>query len=50
VFLCSPESRWLNGQILALDGGAGLRIEPKTTSDDMGSVDALQGAATTPLR
>jgi 3-oxoacyl-[acyl-carrier protein] reductase len=50
VFLCSPESRWLNGQTLALDGGASLRIEPKTTSDDKWTAEALKRAATTPLR
>ncbi len=50
VFLCSPESRWLNGQTLATDGGASLRIEPKTSSDDRWTAEALKLAATQPLR
>ncbi len=49
VFLCRPESRWLDGQTLALDGGASLRIEPAISPEDMWTADALRRAASAPL-
>ena len=42
AFLCSPQSRWLTGQVLAVDGGGSLRAEPKMFSDEAWSLGALQ--------
>jgi NAD(P)-dependent dehydrogenase (short-subunit alcohol dehydrogenase family) len=42
AFLCSPQSRWLTGQVLAADGGGSLRTEPKMFPDEAWSLEALQ--------
>jgi NAD(P)-dependent dehydrogenase (short-subunit alcohol dehydrogenase family) len=42
AFLCSPQSRWLTGQVLAADGGGSLRAEPKMFPDEAWSREALQ--------
>jgi NAD(P)-dependent dehydrogenase (short-subunit alcohol dehydrogenase family) len=42
AFLCSPQSRWLTGQVLATDGGGSLRTEPKMFPDEVWSLEALQ--------
>jgi NAD(P)-dependent dehydrogenase (short-subunit alcohol dehydrogenase family) len=41
-FLSSPASRWMTGQILAVDGGGSLRVEPKMFPDDAWSDEALK--------
>ena len=42
AFLCSPQSRWMTGQVLAVDGGGSLRAEPKMFPDEAWSLGALQ--------
>jgi NAD(P)-dependent dehydrogenase (short-subunit alcohol dehydrogenase family) len=42
LFLSDPQSRWMTGQILAVDGGGSLRVEPKMFPDDAWSATALQ--------
>lgn len=41
-FLSTPASRWMTGQILAVDGGGSLRVEPKMFPDEAWSADALR--------
>jgi NAD(P)-dependent dehydrogenase (short-subunit alcohol dehydrogenase family) len=42
TFLCSPQSRWVTGQVLAVDGGGSLRAEPKMFPDEAWSLEALR--------
>jgi 3-oxoacyl-[acyl-carrier protein] reductase len=42
AFLCSPQSRWMTGQVLAVDGGGSLRVEPKMFPDEAWSLEALR--------
>jgi 3-oxoacyl-[acyl-carrier protein] reductase len=42
AFLCGPQSRWVTGQVLAVDGGGSLRAEPKMFPDEAWSLGALQ--------
>ncbi len=42
AFLCTPQSRWVTGQVLAVDGGGSLRAEPKMFPDEAWSLGALQ--------
>jgi NAD(P)-dependent dehydrogenase (short-subunit alcohol dehydrogenase family) len=42
AFLCAPQSRWVTGQVLTVDGGGSLRAEPKMFPDEAWSLGALQ--------
>jgi NAD(P)-dependent dehydrogenase (short-subunit alcohol dehydrogenase family) len=42
TFLCSSQSRWVTGQVLAVDGGGSLRAEPKMFPDEAWSLEALR--------
>jgi NAD(P)-dependent dehydrogenase (short-subunit alcohol dehydrogenase family) len=41
-FLSNSQSRWMTGQVLAVDGGGSLRVEPKMFPDDAWSAEALR--------
>jgi 3-oxoacyl-[acyl-carrier protein] reductase len=43
LFLSTPQSGWMTGQVLCVDGGGSLRVEPKMFPDDAWSADALRG-------
>jgi 3-oxoacyl-[acyl-carrier protein] reductase len=42
TFLLSRRSRWINGQVIAVDGGASLRVEPKIGPDEDWTLPAIQ--------
>jgi 3-oxoacyl-[acyl-carrier protein] reductase len=42
LFLSTPQSRWMTGQVLAVDGGESLRVEPKMFPDEAWTADALR--------
>jgi NAD(P)-dependent dehydrogenase (short-subunit alcohol dehydrogenase family) len=45
LFLSAAESRWVTGQVLSVDGGGSLRVEPKMFPDEFWSTGGLAPGA-----